>query len=156
LGCAYEGLGKKEDAAVAFNKATLGQDEPIQAIYYNDPQPDKILYQALAWIKLRKPEKAKSIFERFIDFGKTHIDDDVKIEYFAVSLPDMLVFERNVKEMNRAFCTYLTGLGYLGLNDQQKSKHFFNNVLEMDINHQGAAIHLNMLDFLKEVKGYVG
>ncbi len=35
-----------------FQKATQGLSEPVQAIYYNDQQPDKIFYQELAWKKL--------------------------------------------------------------------------------------------------------
>jgi tetratricopeptide (TPR) repeat protein len=155
LGCAYEGLGHKKEATIAFNRATLGNNEPVQAIYYNDPQPDKILYQALAWNKLGQPEKARKIFERFIAFGKVHMDDEVKIEYFAVSLPDMLVFERDVKEMNKVFCIYLIGLGYLGLGEQQKGTVYLKEVLQLDNNHQGAAIHLNMNDFFEHGKEYV-
>ena len=34
-----------------FRQATIGISQPVQAIYYNDPQPDKIIYQALAWLK---------------------------------------------------------------------------------------------------------
>ena len=50
--CVYEGLQLNDKSNEFFNKATVGISEPVQAIYYNDPQPDKIFYQALAWIKL--------------------------------------------------------------------------------------------------------
>jgi len=60
LGCAYEALGLKEKATEKFLQATEGSSEPVQAIFYNDPQPDKIFYQGLAWLKLndkRRPIK---------------------------------------------------------------------------------------------------
>lgn len=51
-----------------------------------DPQPDGILYQGLAWEKLDKPEKALVIFSRLVNYGKEHLNDEVKIDFFAVSL----------------------------------------------------------------------
>ena len=156
LGCAYEGLNQKDKALAAFKNATIGNDHPVQAIYYNDPQPDKILYQALAWVKLGNREKANLLLERFISFGKAHIDDNVKIEYFAVSLPDMLVFEADVKKLNRIFCLYLIGLGYLGLGEQQLGTDYLKDVLDLDHNHQGAAVHLNMNRFFEHGKHYAG
>jgi hypothetical protein len=34
------------------------------------------------------------------------------------------------------------GLGYLGLNSREKANGFLEKVREMDVNHQGAQIHL--------------
>src|SRR5258705_9251033 len=95
LGCAWEGLCDHAKAKEYFTTTTKGVSEPVQAIYYNDPQPDKIVYQALAWKKLGQPRHAEAIFKKLIDFGKQHINDDIHIDYFAVSLPDMLVFDIN-------------------------------------------------------------
>jgi tetratricopeptide (TPR) repeat protein len=66
LGCVYEGWGQPGKATEKFREATIGSSTPVQAIYYNDPQPDKIIYQALAWQKLQQREKSRRIFEQFI------------------------------------------------------------------------------------------
>jgi tetratricopeptide (TPR) repeat protein len=156
LGCAYEGLQQTGQANVKFIAATTGNSEPVQAIYYNDPQPDKILYQALAWQKLGKQDKAEEIFRRFIDFGTAHLNDAIRIDYFAVSLPDMLVFDIDINRRNHIFCNYLIGLGKIGLGEIEQGKDDLENVLKMDINHQGAAIHLQMADYFKQInKAYV-
>ncbi len=150
LGCAYEGLGNQEKAINFYKAATIGISEPVQAVYYNDPQPDKIVYQALAWKKLGQPEKATAIFKKFIAFGEQHKDDAMRIDYFAVSLPDMLVFDIDINQRNRAHCTYLIALGYLGLGEVAKAQCLLKEVLQMEINHQGAAIHLKMIPFFTE------
>jgi tetratricopeptide (TPR) repeat protein len=150
LGCAYEGLKQTEQANAKFSAATEGNDVPVQAIYYNDPQPDKILYQALAWQKLGKPQKAEQIFQRFIDFGTEHMNDEIRIDYFAVSLPDMLVFDIDINCRNNIFCNYLIGLGKMGLGDIEEGKACLEKVLNMDINHQGAAAHLKMANFFHQ------
>lgn len=147
LGCAYEQLHQDQKAKEYFKKATVGISEPVQAIYYNDPQPDKIVYQALAWRKLGEPEKADAIFRRFIDFGEQHQDDVIHIDYFAVSLPDMLVFDIDLDLRNRIHCQYLVALGHLGLGNEATAKKMLEDVLSLDINHQGAMTHLKMFPF---------
>jgi tetratricopeptide (TPR) repeat protein len=147
-GCAYEGLKHSEKATEYFNKATIGLAEPVQAIYYNDQQPDKIFYQGLAWRKLGQSAKAEKIFHRLIDFGKEHLNDTVKIDYFAVSLPDLLVFDQDLNLRNKIHCHYLIGLGMLGLGNghsEEAEKHF-NFVLDKNISHSGAAVHKNMIE----------
>jgi tetratricopeptide (TPR) repeat protein len=151
LGCAYEGLRLADAAAARFKTATAGNSEPVQAIYYNDPQPDKILYQALAWQKLGEQQKAEHIFQRFIDFGTQHMNDEIRIDYFAVSLPDMLVFDIDINRRNYVFCNYLIGLGKMGLGGMEQGKQLLKKVLEMDNNHQGAVIHLQMADYFKQI-----
>lgn len=146
-GCAYEGIGDLKKAAAFFKKATQGLSEPVQAIYYNDQQPDKIFYQGLAWKKLGDLAKAENIFNRLISFGKSHLDDKIRIDYFAVSLPDLLVFEQDLDLRNRNHCRYLMGLGCLGLNNGKaaEAEEHFNAVLQNDVNHSGALIHKKMI-----------
>jgi tetratricopeptide (TPR) repeat protein len=147
LGCAWEGLSDYAKAKEYFTEATKGVSEPAQAIYYNDPQPDKIVYQALAWKKLGQSHHAEAIFKKFIAFGKQHMNDEMSIDYFAVSLPDMLVFDIDLNKRNEVHCTYLLALGCLGIGNEQKGISLLNDVLNKDINHQGAAIHLKMIPF---------
>ena len=146
-GLAYEQAGDTGLALKNFRSATEGISEPVQAIFYNDPQPDKIFYQGLAWLKLNDREKAKIIFYKLIDFGKQHLNDEITIDYFAVSLPDLLVFDADLDLRNKIHCLYLQGLGHLGLGHEEieKAATLFNEVLHLDVNHQGAAIHKKML-----------
>lgn len=138
MACVYEGQQEYKKAHAMLTAATKGISEPVQAIYYNDPQPDKIVYQALAWQKLGEPEKAKEIFQRFIRFGEAHMHDKVFIDYFAVSLPDMLVFDLDINLRNTIHCKYLVGLGYLGLGDVIQGRKYLDEVVQSDVNHQGA------------------
>jgi len=149
-GCAYEGLGLKQEAIACFQKATIGNDEPVQSIFYNDPQPDKIFYQGLAWIKLEDIPRAYSIFNRFIQFGNQHLNDPIQIDYFAVSLPDLLVFDQDLDLKNKLHCLYMIGLGWLGLGNYKVAGHYLQEVLNNDLYHLGANIQINMIDFLKK------
>ncbi|SEJ75648.1 Tetratricopeptide repeat-containing protein [Dyadobacter sp. SG02] len=150
-GLVYDGLRQEVQAIAYFQKATVGISEPVQAIYYNDQQPDKIFYQGLAWLKLNAPDKAHSIFERFVQFGDAHQNDQIRIDYFAVSLPDMLVFDADLDLRNRVHCLYLKGLGYLGLGDYQAAKTLLEAVVSLNVNHQAAATYLHMWPFFEQL-----
>jgi tetratricopeptide (TPR) repeat protein len=154
LGCAFEGLGRAEEAKVSFIASTVGLDEPSAAVFYNDQQPDKIFYQGLSWIKLGDKERAKSIFSKLLAYGKAHENDEVKIDYFAVSLPNLLIFDDDLNLRNVCHTSFLQGLGLLGLDELDAAKEMFTKVLLMDAAHVGVLIHLEMAKKQKDVPSY--
>ena len=125
-GCLLEGLGRTEEANSCFELAAKGISEPVAAIYYNDQKPDKLFYQGLALLKSGKKEEASARFNRLIDFGEKHLFDKFKMDYFAVSLPDLQIWEEDMDKKNKIHCYYLMALGHLGLDDLQKAAHYFN------------------------------
>jgi tetratricopeptide (TPR) repeat protein len=143
-GCAYEGLGDNNNAVVCWNKASIGLSEPSAAMFYNDQQPDKIFYQGLALLKLGKTAEARGRFNKLKDYGEKHIFDKVKIDYFAVSLPDLQIWDDDLQKRNTLHCWYLIGLGYLGLGEIDKARELFTKIQEIDSNHTGSRVHLAM------------
>jgi tetratricopeptide (TPR) repeat protein len=117
LGCAYHGLGMAEQANEHWKLASQGINEPASAIFYNDQQPDTIYYQGLALIKLGKPEEAKKRFQKLITFGQLHLNDEFKLDYFAVSLPDLQIWDDDLTKRNRQNCLHLIRLGELGIEE---------------------------------------
>ncbi|MES2006435.1 MAG: DUF5107 domain-containing protein [Bacteroidota bacterium] len=148
-GCACEALGLADEAKEKFIQATEGTSEPVQAIFYNDPQPDQIFYQGLSYLKLGDTQNAYAIFCGLINFGTSHSSDHIEIDYFAVSLPDLLVFDTDLDARNKNHCRYLLGLGELGLCNYDKAATHLNEVLQNDCSHTGALFHLHMIEFLK-------
>ncbi|MEQ9443732.1 MAG: DUF5107 domain-containing protein [Cyclobacteriaceae bacterium] len=144
LGCAYDGLGEQEQARAAWEKASVGLSEPEPAIFYNDQQPDKIFYQGLALLKLKREEEANRRFHKLISFGEDRMNATVKIDYFAVSLPDLLLWDDDLQARNRLFCHYLIGLGHLGLEQTESAVESLQKASEIDIYHQGVHWHRQM------------
>lgn len=142
LGCIYERLGQTDRAKVYWKMAIEGNQEPAAAIFYNDQKPDKIYYQGLALLKLGRDEEAKGRFNKLIDFGEKHLNETIKLDYFAVSLPDLLIWEDDLTYRNKIHCHYMMGLGCLGLNEKERAKEHLQQAAQMDINHQGVQIHL--------------
>ena len=132
LGVVFENLGDKKAAESYYHQATKGNEEPAGVLYYNDQPADMILYQGLAYLKIGETGKANAKFAKLIDYGERHVFDKVKIEYFAVSLPDFLIFDDDLDAKNRAHCNYLIGLGQLGFGKADKAIDFFNKALMLE------------------------
>lgn len=137
LGCAYDAMGQKEKAIECWENATFGPTEPAAALYYNDAKPDKIFYQGLALMKLGRTDEAKGRFHRLTSYGEKHLFDKVKLDYFAVSLPDLLIWEDDLEVRNIIHCKYMMALGYCGLGLKDKSLALLQEVEGLDLNHQG-------------------
>lgn len=145
LGCAYEGLGQSAEAQLAWKAGAVGDTEPSAAVFYNDSPPDKILYQGLCLLRTGMAQNAADVFNRLISYGYQHMKDHIRIDYFAVSLPDLMVFDSDLDEKNRIHCIYLMGLGHLGLNNVTEGLYYLQEVLSLEASHVGATTHQRLL-----------
>lgn len=141
LGLAQEKLGETEEAFVNLTKACHGESEPVGMMYYNDQPPEMIYYQGLACRKLGNEEQAVRRFRKLVEYGREHIEENVKIDYFAVSLPDLLIFEENLDERNRKHCLFMMSLGLKGLGRSDEAEKCAEELLAMDNAHQGIRVH---------------
>lgn len=143
-GCIMEALGRMEEAKECYIAASRGNCQLVPAMYYNDQKPDKIFYQGLALRKLGSENEARSKFNSLISYGEKHLFDTFKMDYFAVSLPDLQIWESDMNKKNQVHCNYLMALGYLGLGCMEKAETYFSIAAKMDNNHQGVQIHRMM------------
>ena len=60
------------------------------------------------------------------------------MDYFAVSLPDLLIWDGDLQLQNTIHCKYLLALGHMGMGNQRLATRYLNEVRQLDINHQGA------------------
>ncbi len=130
LGRAFEAKGRElkrneqnYESERIFNKATKmyrlgtqGPNEPAAALYYNDAKPEKIYFAALCYRALGEEDKARSLFHKLVNYGQQHYFDEVRMDYFAVSLPDLLVWDEDLNVRNRRHCKSMIALGSKGLN----------------------------------------
>lgn len=147
LGVAYEAKGEHEKAEEYWKKATEGPQEPAAAMYYNDAKPDKIFYQGMALLKLGRKDEANGRFYKLLNYGKNHLFDDVKMDYFAVSLPDLQIWESDLNVSNEIHCKYMLALGYYGLGDLKHSSRYLAEASGLDANHMGI---LQFRTFIKD------
>ena len=115
LGLANELRGDAATAKQHYKAASSGSVEPASPRYYNDQPPESIFYQELGARKAGSSANWRdSIFQRLIEYGEEHLHDEVTMDYFAVSLPNFLVFEDDLTLRNHIHCLYLIALGTSG------------------------------------------
>ena len=69
------------------------------------------------------------------------MDDEIQMDYFAVSLPDFLVFDTDLQARNRIHCHFVIGLGFLGQGKLAEAQREFEMVLAQQPDHVGAVVH---------------
>ena len=145
LGLCERALGNNDAAAAHLTRAASGNEEPASAMYYNDQPAEQILYQGLAALELCDSAHASARFHKLISYGEKHYYDKVSIDYFAVSLPDLQLFDDDLTVRNRAHCEYLIALGSYGLGDKARAAKCYDAALAIDCAHQGVILHKQLL-----------
>ena len=134
-GLTRRALGDEEGSKVCFRKAAGTQTPPSRMTYY----------QALAMQELGEEAASARKLEDLLAFAEKQMHSEVKIEYFATSLPNFLIFEDDLHRRNRVDCTFLKGLAYLGLGQTSEAEKAFGDVLALDANHLWAQEELDVL-----------
>lgn len=142
LARAYERLGDQEKAFDYYELGTKGLEEPESVLYYYDQPGDTIFYQGLCHEALGHQKAAKKCYHKLLSFGEKHLFDDVAYDYFAVSLPNTVMFEDDIELNNTLYCEYLIALSQIGLGNQQKAKEKLQQILAIRPDYQGALRHL--------------
>ena len=115
LGKACEKSGDMTKAREFYERATEGDLTPAQVLYYNDQPSDYIYFIGLAHLALSDTVSAKGAFNQLIAYGNRHLFDTVEYDYFAVSLPEIEVFEEDINKNNKDYCLFLKKLGEEGI-----------------------------------------
>lgn len=144
LGVAHAGAGDQASARECWKEASRGMRNPSPAVYYNDQNPETIFYQGQALRELGKSRAAAERFRTLVKFARAHLDDPIEIDYFAVSLPEFMVFDDDLNKRNEINCRYLLGLGLIGLGQQRPGRSELEKVLCLDPAHLAARLHLRM------------
>ena len=72
-------------------------------------------YPALALRSLGDEAAATALPRRLHEFARREMDAAVKIDYFARSLPNFLLFEEDLRKRNRIQCLFQRGIVRLAL-----------------------------------------
>ncbi len=136
LGALLQRAGRAEEARAHIELATRGLSEPAGAMYYNDQPPEHLFFQGLAWRALGDEGRALAIFEKLVAYAGAHIGDVVRMDYFAVSLPDFLVFDVDLTERNRRHCLFVRALGHQGAGRIHEARSDAAELLDREPDHR--------------------
>ena len=77
----------------------------------------------MALAKLNHTEEAAACFEGLIAFGIRQLKEPFKMDYFAVSLPDLQIWEDDLNEKYRRCYEHLIALGCKGMDRLKQNTH---------------------------------
>ena len=153
LGVCLEKQGKTREAQAAFLSAASGSCEIASALYYNDQPPERIAWQGLALRKLGREKEAQARFDALRSFAAAHGNDRVTHEYFAVSLPELAIFQEDLTAGNHIQCLLLDAFGAAGAGDRTGLRKALDELTAADPWHPGITQQLK--PFLKQI-GFPG
>jgi tetratricopeptide (TPR) repeat protein len=137
LGCAFAAFGNTAKArehwrAAATSKGDF-QEMSVRAF------SEMTFYSALSWERLGEKARAKKLLRELLAYAKQLQRTEAKIDYFATSLPTMLLFDDDLQFRQETTALFLQAQAHLGLGDQARAKALLRAVLKRDPNHALAA-----------------
>jgi len=73
------------------------------------------------------------------------------MDYFAVSLPDLQIWEKDLYLFNVIHCKYMLALGYWGIGQEEKSRKYLDEVINCDKNHIGVLALMSLMSMKRKV-----
>jgi tetratricopeptide (TPR) repeat protein len=137
LGCALAANGDTKQAKqhwlAAANFKGDFQEMSVRAF------SEMTYYSALAWRKLGKPAKANKLLRDLLAYAQKLQRTKANIDYFATSLPTMLLFEDDLQFRQTTTAFFLQAQAQMGLGRKAHAKRLLATVLRRDPNHALAA-----------------
>jgi tetratricopeptide (TPR) repeat protein len=95
-------------------------------------------YSALAWEALGSAVKAGKLLNELLAYGKKLQGSRASVDYFATSLPTMLLFNDDLQARQETAALFLQAQAHLGLGRKKQAKRLLEQVLKRDPNHAAA------------------
>ena len=136
LGVAHHEAGNRCEAERHWTRAARQkgdfQQMQIQAVSENT------YWSALALRRLGCEQDALHAFRAILDYSAHLQRQTPKIDYFATSLPAMLLFDEDLARRQTITARYLEAQARLGLDEEADGLRLLEDVLAMDNSHTGA------------------
>lgn len=148
-GMALKALGKAKEATEHFLKSTNEEGDFVDMAV--SAYSELSYFKALSLKELGRTEEATKLLENIRQFGQQKLKEQASIDYFATSLPLLLVFEEDMQKRNEWDVRYLIGLAELELGNVDQAEDCFQEILSLNPAHIGAMELLNKIGKNTEV-----
>lgn len=134
-GVALARAGRESEARQSWERAAAAPTGVEPAAYF----------RARALLALGHRRSGQEELEHLLEAARRRLAQELKIDYFATSLPNFLLFVDDLGKRQRTSCLFLIGLAQLGLDRPEEAAAAFREVLGLDINHLGAQQELEWI-----------
>ena len=137
LGEACDATGERSAAQTWWSKAAeISGDFQDMSVR---PYSETTYYSALALLRLNRKQEARKLLRSLIAYARTVRNTPAKIDYFATSLPAMLLFKDDLQRRNEITGLFLEAQASSALGLPRRAARLLKRVLETDPNHALAA-----------------
>ena len=146
LGVALDADGDSASAREAWERAAAhrGDFQLMRVTAFSE----LTFYNALALARLGRSEEANHLLRGVVEFAESLRREEPKLDYFATSLPQMLLFEDDARKRNDVRADFLEAQARIGLGDVAAGRELLDRVLAADPNNAYAADLLAELELL--------
>ena len=137
LGEARAAAGNLQGARAAWTAAATFkgdfQEMSVRAL------SEMTFFSAMAWKHLGQKAKARRLLTALKAYAEALEKQTATIDYFATSLPTMLLFDADIQACQITTARFLKAQALLGLGQKTKARALIKDVLHRDPNHAHAA-----------------
>jgi len=137
MGAAYQALGNTDTAMALWERAAAQQGDfqqmQVHAI------SETTFWCAMALRRMGKAEESAALFKEIYDYSVQLRQQEPKIDYFATSLPTMLLFDEDLKQRQEIQASFLEAQALVGMGETEPASALLQKVQQLDRNHTGAA-----------------
>jgi len=144
LGVAYAGAGDRSEAERWWQQAARQRGDFLQMSVRRISE--MTYWSGMALLRLGHKEEAMALFHELYAYSIELEGATPKIDYFATSLPSMLIFEENLADRKQIDALFLRAQALMGLEDVSEAVTLLNTILTRESSHIGAA------DLLRQIR----
>lgn len=142
-GRTFEMLGDLAQARKSYIEAARQQSD-FQQMRVRDVST-MTYWTGLALERLGRSDEGRERFRRILDFAAELEQSTPEIDYFATSLPSLLLFDDDLQGRNRIDARFLRAQAFSGLGEMDTAEELLKEILEHDPNHADAQDLLMLL-----------
>ncbi len=137
MGRAMEQIGDQAAARCHFTHAaeSVGDFLGMEVRAFSE----KTYFSAMSLVRLGRRQEAEALFRSLGEFAENLLSTPAKIDYFATSLPTMLIFEDDLQLRQKVTAYVMLAEAAIGLGNITEARDYLTQALSLDPNHPLAA-----------------
>jgi tetratricopeptide (TPR) repeat protein len=132
LGRAYEAIGDEAECTRSYRRSA-SQRTDFQGMAVR-PFSEMTYWSGLSMQRLGHAAEAQELFETMLSYGKKLEQQKARIDYFATSLPSLLIFEDNLDGRHRSQARLLQAAALAGLGRLAEAHTLLDSIILADPN----------------------
>jgi tetratricopeptide (TPR) repeat protein len=137
IGRSLRALGREKEALEHFN-LSAGEEGDFSEMAVTSHSPLSF-YRGLSLRELGRDDDADALFRDLAAFAEKGLGSKARIDYFATSLPNLLVFEEDLQQRRDAEHQLLLALAHHGLGQHEQANRHLSSSTDFNRADQNAA-----------------